>query len=198
MLASGQDPGDVREAMKDISQDGQRASDVIARIRNLFQNAPVAHTMLDINELIREIVPLVRNEMHRRGVTLKLELVEGLSSVLGDRVQLQQVLLNLLNNGAESMDRTTRDQRELCVKSQAGAAGAIIVAVRDRGTGIDASVSNHLFDAFFTTKPGGMGMGLAICKSIISSHGGRIWLEPNRDRGVTVLFTLPPRQERRA
>ena len=197
MLASGRDPEEVRAAMNDISQDGQRASNVINRIRKLFQHSPMPHALLDLNELIHEIVPLIENEMLRRGINLKLELAENLPRVLGDRVQLQQVILNLLNNGAESMDHVTRDQRELCVASVVDAAGTVILSVRDGGAGVDAAAKNQLFDAFFTTKPGGMGMGLAICKSIVSSHGGRIWLEPNWDRGVTVSFSLPPRQEKR-
>jgi PAS domain S-box-containing protein len=198
MLASGQDPEEIRAAMNDISQDGQRASDVITRMRKMFQHSPMPHALLDINELIREIIPLITNELLRRGVSLKVELAEGLPPVLGDRVQLQQVILNLLHNGAESMEHVTRDQRELSIRSLADSATAITVSVRDGGIGIDAAAKNQLFDAFFTTKPGGMGMGLAISKSIISSHGGRIWLEPNWDRGMTFSFSLPPRQEKPA
>jgi PAS domain S-box-containing protein len=188
MLASGGfDLEEMGEALRDISQDGQRASAVLARIRGFLQKAPAERAPVDVNALLREVSILMRSEMARRGVTIKLELDEKLPAVLGDRVQLQQVILNLLANGADAMDGVAR---ELVLHSTVGEMG-IAVAVQDAGVGLDPRTSGRIFDAFFTTKPGGTGMGLALCKSIIEAHGGRIWARPNAERGTTFQFTLP-------
>jgi two-component system sensor kinase FixL len=188
-------PSDVYATMRDISEDGRRASAVIAKMRNLFRQAPSAHIIVEMNELVRDVVALVHGEMVRRGVILKLELDERPLQVLADSVQLQQVILNLLTNGAEAMDAIPREQRELLLRSTLDSRGSVVVAVKDLGVGIDKPALEHVFDPFFTTKSGGMGMGLAICRSILSSHGGRLWLERNPDRGMTFLFSVPQRKE---
>jgi signal transduction histidine kinase len=191
MLASGEyNVAELVEALEDVARDGQRASAVIARIRGLFNKAPTERGAIDLNELIREVVNLTRSQMNRKGVLVKLELAEQLPAVLGDRVQLQQVILNLMTNGADAMEHLERDRRELVIRSAADDVGNVRVSVQDRGVGIDARNSECLFDSFFTTKPGGMGMGLAICKSITESHGGRIWASRNAEEGSTFQFTL--------
>src|SRR5262249_46983173 len=134
---------------------------------------------------------LVRAEMARRGVTVKLELAEGLPPVLGDRVLLQQVILNLVTNGADAMGRVAKERRELGLRSTGDGPGTVTVAVKDAGGGLDLENTDHVFDAFFTTKAGGLGMGLALCKSIVSAHGGRIWASRNAGGGTTFQFTLP-------
>lgn len=192
MLARGTfDVAEVREILEDIARDGQRASAVIARIRQLLQKAPGQRRALEVNELIREAVLLTKGEMTRRRVAVKLELTEQLPSVLGDRVQLQQVILNLMTNGADAMDRVEGERRELEIRSTQEQNGNVLVSVTDCGSGVDPHNRERLFDSFFTTQPGGMGMGLAICKSITEAHGGRIWASPNAGRGSTFQFTLP-------
>jgi PAS domain S-box-containing protein len=189
LLADG-DEAEAIEALRDILQDGQRASGVIARIRGLLQKAPEQRTPVDLNDLIRGVVVLVRHDMLRRGVSLKLELSEDLPRVVGDRVQLQQVILNLLTNGADAVERCEPARRELVIHSS-GDADAATVAVSDAGIGVDPSDSERIFDPFFSTKADGMGMGLAICKSILAAHGGRIWASANAERGTTLHFRLP-------
>jgi signal transduction histidine kinase len=192
MLADGTgDPAEVREALQDISQDGQRASAVLARIRGFVQKGPARRTPVDLNDLIREVAALVRGEMARRRVAVRLELAGALPAVLGDPVQLQQVVLNLLANGADAMAGLAPEARQLVVRSGADGAGSVTVAVADAGVGLGPGGNDHLFDAFFSTKPDGMGMGLAISKSIVQAHRGSIRAVPNAGRGATVQFTLP-------
>jgi len=196
MLADQQfSSADVYAAMRDISEDGRRASAVIAKMRNLFRQAPTTYSMVEMNELVRDVAALVHGEMVRRGIIIKLELAGTPLPIMGDSVQLQQVILNLLTNGAEAMDAIPREQRELTLRSSIDARGAVTVAVADVGVGIDKGASEHVFDPFFTTKTGGMGMGLAICKSILSAHEGRLWFERNEERGMTFLFSVPQRKK---
>ncbi len=195
MLADKQfSPGDVYAAMRDISEDGRRASAVIAKMRNLFRQTPSTHAMVEMNELVRDVVALVHGEMVRRGIIINLELTGEPLVVSGDSVQLQQVILNLLTNGGEAMDAIPREQRELTLRSY-NSNSTVTVAVKDVGVGIAKSASEHVFDPFFTTKTGGMGMGLAICKSILSAHEGRLWFERNEERGMTFLFSVPQRKK---
>jgi PAS domain S-box-containing protein len=191
MVAGGFDADEVVEALKDITRDGQRASTVIARIRGFFRKATAERAPVGVNDLVREVSALLRAEMARRGVAVTLALAERLPVVLGDRVQLQQVILNLMANAADAMDRVAREARELVVRSSADESGGVAVAVTDAGVGLDPGNVERVFDAFFTTKPGGLGMGLAICKSIVEAHGGRIGARPNAGRGTTFQFTLP-------
>jgi PAS domain S-box-containing protein len=193
VAAGGFDMEELQEALQDITQDGQRASAVIARIRGSLQKAPTHRAPVDVNELIREVAVLMGRDAVRRRVTVKVQLAEDLPAVLGDRVQLQQVILNLVTNGADALDGVPRERRELVIRSTADRAGGVAVAVQDSGVGIDPKNLGHIFDALFTTKPGGMGMGLAICKSIIEAHGGRISASPNAGGGSTFQFTVPGR-----
>lgn len=196
MLARGGfDLTELLEALDDITRDGQRASAVIARIRGLLKKAPAERTAIHLNELIREVIALTRWEMSRRRIFVKLALADDLPCVRGDRVQLQQVILNLMTNGADALELVAPDKRELVLRSAVDDAPGILVSVSDSGVGIDPHNSERLFDSFFTTKPGGMGMGLAICKSIIEAHAGRIWASQNPSGGSTFQFTLSDIQE---
>ena len=171
-------------------RDGQRASEVIRRIRGLAKQQVPQKTTLDINEVAREAQALVNHEANMRGVALLAEFGAELPVISGDRVQLQQVLLNLLMNGMDAMMSTERQSRRLTLSTSSDEGNAL-VAVCDCGVGIDHQQAELVFKAFHTTKSGGMGMGLAISRSIIEAHGGRLWLEPNNGPGVTFKFALP-------
>jgi C4-dicarboxylate-specific signal transduction histidine kinase len=182
--------GEAREAARRIIHDGSRAGEVIARIRALLQKTDAEKSRLDINQTIREVVTLTRNEATGKGVSLRMELAVGLLPVLGDRVQLQQVILNLIMNGIEAMSSVTDWPRDLLISSCQHESDKALVAVRDSGVGLDGQDLEKIFDAFYTTKPQGMGMGLAISRSIVEDHGGRLWAAPNDGPGVTFQFTL--------
>jgi two-component system sensor kinase FixL len=190
-VAGGYDRDEVRETLQDIIQDGQRASAVIGRIRGFLRKAPAERSPVNVNDLIREMSKLMQAEMARREVVVKLDLAEQVPSVFGDRVQLQQVILNLMANGADAMDRVPNERRELVIRSSGDGSGTAAVTVQDAGVGLDPRNSDRVFEAFFTTKPGSLGMGLAVCKSIVETHGGRIWARPNTGAGATIEFALP-------
>jgi signal transduction histidine kinase/PAS domain-containing protein len=179
----------LREALEDIASDGRRASDVIARIRSLVKKSEPQSVSLDVNEVVSEVVSLIAHEAQRRQVDLEVEL-EGLPPVLADRVQLQQVLLNLTMNGIDAMSAVADRKPRLCLTTALSDA-SVLVSVKDCGVGIKAEDAELVFRAFHTTKSSGMGMGLAISRSIIEAHGGRLWAEPNPDFGATFKFTLP-------
>jgi signal transduction histidine kinase len=145
----------------------------------------------DLNDVIREATLLVQREVFNHGASLRTELASALPPVLGDRVQLQQVVINLLINGVEAMAPITDRPREILIRSQQHEAGQVHVAVLDSGIGVDSETAEKLFSAFFTTKPSGMGMGLSISRSIIRAHGGRLWVSPNADHGAAFQFTVP-------
>jgi len=182
---------EMRAAVERIVKDANRASEVIQRIRALAKRTEPQMTSLDINDVIREAILLVQREVLSHGVSLQTELASGLPPVLGDRVQLQQVVINLLMNGVEAMASVTDRPREILIRSQLHEAGQVLVAVLDSGIGIDSETAERLFSAFFTTKPSGMGMGLSISRSIIRAHGGRLWVSPNPDHGAAFQFTVP-------
>jgi PAS domain S-box-containing protein len=185
----------VREALRLIVADATRAGNVVAGIRSLIQKVPARRTFLDINEAIREVITLTRGEAAKAGVSVQTDLADGLPLVYGDRVQLQQVILNLIINAIEAMSGVAEIPRTLLI-STAQAAPGIRVAMRDSGPGLDPASLEHLFNAFYTTKSGGMGMGLAICRSIIEAHDGRLSASANEPRGAVFQFTLPrPRDE---
>ena len=181
----------ARGALHRIIRDGNRAGDVITRIRMLLRENDAAKERLDINEVIQEVVALVQDEIQRHGAAFRMELADNLPSVLGDRVQLQQVLLNLITNGIETMSEITDRPRELILKTQQDEVDKVCVTVQDSGIGIDPQSLARIFEAFYTTKPQGMGIGLSISRSIIESHGGRLWAAPNDGPGATFQFTLP-------
>ena len=181
----------VREALDAIVRDGHRAGDVIQRIRQLARKAPPRKDAVDLNEVVRDVVALVRAELRHQEISLTLDLAAKLAPVQGDRIQLQQVLLNLLMNGLEAMAPVTDRPRELIIRSEPHDDDHVRVAVHDTGIGVAANDLDHVFSAFFTTKPGGMGMGLSISRSIVEAHGGRLWATPNWPHGAVFQFALP-------
>jgi PAS domain S-box-containing protein len=181
---------EARDAVQRIIRDGKRASEVIARIRNLSKKSSVDKEPLDLNETIAEVVAFVQGELRRMRVTLRTDLARDLPSVIGDRVQLQQVVLNLVLNGLEAMSNVADRPRELVIATKRAGAEHACVAVQDVGVGLDPAGIHRLFDAFYTTKSSGMGMGLSISRSIIENHGGRLWAVPNQGPGATFLFTV--------
>jgi PAS domain S-box-containing protein len=190
----GAQPPDLeegRQSLGHIIKDGHRASEVIERIRALIKKAPPRNDPLDINEIVLEVIALTRSEVLRNGVSLQTQLANALPFVRGDRIQLQQVILNLVVNAIEATSRTSEGARELLISAGKDGSDAVLVVVRDSGPGLDPEGLGRLFDAFYTTKPGGMGMGLSICRSIIEAHGGRIWATANVPRGAAFQFTLP-------
>jgi signal transduction histidine kinase len=148
-------------------------------------------TQVDLNQVIVEVLALIPAEMATHKIAVVTELSPGLPPVLGDRIQLQQVLLNLIMNGIESMTSSSDRPRVLMIRSQTQESGHVLVAVQDSGTGLDAKAMSHIFDTFFTTKPAGMGMGLAISRSIVEAHGGRLWPVPDASEGAIFNLTLP-------
>ena len=182
---------EAREAVRRILRDGNRASDVISRIRALVSKTDTKKSRLDVNDAIQEVVALAQGEVRRNRVALRTELAADVPLVVGDRVQLQQVILNLVMNGVEAMASVADRPRELLIYSQPHESDKVLVAVRDSGTGLHSENVDRLFEPFFSTKPKGMGMGLAISRSIIESHGGRLWAVPNDGPGVTFAFALP-------
>ena len=185
------DMEEVRRALERIVRDGMRASDVIARIRALVKKAPPRKDSLDVNGTIREVIVLTSGELSRNNIKLLTRLSSDLPVVSADRVQLQQVILNLFANAIEAMSGASDRPRELVVSSGAGDSNDIFVEVRDSGPGLDPDNSDRVFQSFYTTKPGGMGMGLALCRSIVTTHGGRLWAMPNDPPGAVFRFTLP-------
>jgi PAS domain S-box-containing protein len=187
---SGDSPdlAEAREAIRRITRDGKRAGDVVSRMRSLFKKASTAKDRLDLNEAIEEVVILKEAEARRDRVALRKELAADLPPVMGDRVQLQQVVVNLILNAIEAMATVEGRERDLVIKTQLGEGDEIRVAVRDSGIGFDPVSAERIFDAFHTTKPGGL--GLSISRSIVESHGGRLWAASNDGPGVTFQFTL--------
>jgi len=181
---------EAREAARRIIRDGNRAGDVITRIRALLRKTDIEKTQLDINQIVQEVVLLLQNEAMQNGVVLRTELAADFPPVFADRVQLQQVILNLVVNGIEATARVTDRARELLITCDRYESDKVLVAVQDSGIGIDPQNLERIFDAFYTTKSQGIGMGLAISRSIIEDHGGRLWAQPNAARGATFQFTL--------
>jgi PAS domain S-box-containing protein len=181
---------EARDAVGRILRDGNRASDVITRIRALVRKADEEKAQLDMNHAIQEVAALAQGEVGRNRVALRMELAADVSPVLGDRVQLQQVILNLVMNGVEAMASVADRPRELLIYSRQHESDKVLVAVQDSGIGIDRQNLEKVFNAFYTTKSQGMGMGLAISRSIVENHGGQLWAVPNDGPGATFQFTL--------
>jgi PAS domain S-box-containing protein len=181
----------ARHAVEQMIGSARRASDVIARIRALSRKGALETAQLDINKAIDDVIALIREEINIHGVSLRLDLGALLPPVDGDRIQLQQVIMNLLMNSIQAMSRVTGRPRELRIRTHEHESDQIRVAVEDSGPGIEPENIDRLFNAFFTTKPDGMGMGLSICRSIVERHGGRIWASRNPGAGITVEFILP-------
>jgi PAS domain S-box-containing protein len=182
---------EAKQALDRIVRNGRRASDIIARIRALVAKTAPRNDPLDINEVILDIITLTRGELRSSGTLLQTQLAHGLPTVLGDRIQLQQVMLNLILNAVEAMRATHDRSREVLVRTERYRLGGILVGIHDSGPGLKPENMDRLFNAFYTTKSGGMGMGLSICRSIIEAHGGRIWATANVTQGAVFQFTLP-------
>ena len=183
---------EVRDAIRRMISDGKRASAIVQRIRSLTKKAETQSIAVNLNDVVSESISLVQREVTNYQVALRTELMPGAPAVLGDGVLLQQVVINLIVNGVQAMATIDDRSRELVIRSRQDEAGQVCVSVQDSGTGIDSGNANRLFDAFFTTKPAGMGMGLSICRTIIEAHGGRVWASGNDGPGATFQFTLPP------
>jgi len=186
---------EARQSAMRVIADGHRAAEIIRRIRNLAKKAPLQKDWLDLNATIRDVIALARSEMQRHGVALATHLAGDVPLILGDRIQVQQVLLNLLMNAIEAMSGVGAGPHELWVSSELVAATEVVITVRDSGPGLDPQSLDRLFDAFYTTKPHGLGLGLAISRSIIEAHGGRLWATAHAPHGAVFQFTLPMGRE---
>jgi signal transduction histidine kinase len=183
------DVEEAREATMRIVKDGNRAAEIIDRLRSFYKKgSPPERELVDVNEVVREMLELLRSEANRYPICVRTDLAAGLPKATADRVQLQQVVMNLMLNGIEAMKDTGG---ELTIKSERGENGELLMSITDSGVGLPAEKAHQIFDAFFTTKAQGSGMGLTISRSIIQSHGGRLWAGANAKQGVTFYFTLP-------
>jgi signal transduction histidine kinase len=182
---------ETRDSIKAILNEGYRASEVIGRIRSLLKHSAPDYVELDINDVIRDVLELTASALRSRGVVVQTQLSEALPRALGDRVQLQQVIMNLIMNGADAMSAVSGRPRILHIGSQIDS-GSLLVSVKDSGTGIDEAIRESIFKPLFTTKSTGMGMGLSICRSIIEAHGGKLWASPATPYGTDFRFTIPP------
>jgi C4-dicarboxylate-specific signal transduction histidine kinase len=184
------DLDEVRDSALLIEQSASRASEVIRGVRALVSRSEPQLTMLDINDAVGEVLALSRSELQRHGVALRTDMAVGDCQVFGDRVQLQQVFLNLIMNGVEAMGAVTDRPKLLAITTRAVDTGEMHVTVEDTGTGLDRETASRVFEPFFTTKPNGMGMGLSICRSIIEAHGGRLWASQRLPYGTAFQFTV--------
>jgi signal transduction histidine kinase len=181
----------VKAAIDDVIQDNARAAETIRNVRALFQRDKVEMSPVDLREILYDVERIVRAAAKLKNINLRLYLPSSPPTVIGNRTQLIEVLMNLLNNAFDSICESAAAAREVQLSASEQDAGWVHIAVRDSGKGIDPEIVPRLFNAFFTTKPRGMGMGLAIVRSIVENHGGRLWATPNPDRGVTLEFDLP-------
>ena len=189
---------EAREAVRDIVRDGKRAGDVIARIRALTKRAAPPKEKLDLNEVVREVLALIGDQAKKNSVTIRTQFPDEVHPVVGDRVQLQQVLLNLVMNGIEAMSGVRERDRQLLISTRNIAIDQVQTTVEDTGVGLDPTTTSRIFEPFYTTKSGGMGMGLSISRSILHSHGGRLWVSANGGPGTSFHFILPTYQEQDA
>jgi signal transduction histidine kinase len=182
---------DICSALDDIVADGRRASAVIGRVRALFRNDATIRRPLDVNAVIEDVAPLVGDEVERHGITLRLALARSLPRVHGELLQLQQVVLNVFVNACEALGAVSTAPRVLTVTTARREPRHVQISVRDTGVGVEEPETDHLFAPFVSSKPDRLGMGLAISRSIVEGHGGRIWADRNEDRGLTVHVVLP-------
>jgi C4-dicarboxylate-specific signal transduction histidine kinase len=182
---------EIRKVLTRVVDDGGRAGEIISSIRAMFGKDRREKRFLKVNDLICDVLALVQDQFGSQHVAFQLELSDGVPEILADRIQLQQVLLNLFNNALEAMSTISHRPRVLSVKSQTLDPSALLILVEDTGTGIDPTHVDRIFEPFFTTKPRGMGMGLSICRSIVEAHGGRLWASPGSVHGTAFYLTLP-------
>jgi PAS domain S-box-containing protein len=187
--------GEVKEALACVVRDSDRAKDIVGRMRDHIKKAPPRREPFDLNEAIHEVIVTVGSAIDKNGVSVRTRLIKGLNPVLGDRVQVQQVVLNLILNSMEAMSSVDEGARELSISTKQGPKSDILVAVQDSGPGIDPEHLEQVFAPFYTTKTSGIGMGLSICRSIVAAHGGRLWAEASVPRGAIFQFTLPAGHE---
>jgi PAS domain S-box-containing protein len=185
-----------RQAIERVVSEGMRANEVIMRMRALLQKKHAETVLLHVNEIIQEVIALASPELSKSAIRVQTALAANLPPVRGDQVQLQQVLLNLILNAKEAMSGVGWQPRALRITSLASTSGEVVVAVRDSGTGLDPRHGDRIFEAFFTTKAEGLGLGLSISRTIIDAHGGRLWATPSKDQGTTIQFTLPAGERR--
>jgi PAS domain S-box-containing protein len=182
---------EVMEALACVVKDADRAKDIVGRVRDHIKKVPPRMELFDLNVAIDEVLVMVRDAIEKNGAAVRTCLMKQMASVLGDRVQIQQVILNLILNAVEAMSSVEEGSRELLIHTELSKASDILVAVRDSGPGIDPEHLDRVFARFYTTKSSGIGMGLSICQSIVAAHGGRLWAEANQPRGAIFQFTLP-------
>jgi C4-dicarboxylate-specific signal transduction histidine kinase len=185
------DLDEARDAFSRMVDEGKRAGDVIRGLQALARKGSPQPTTLDVDDVIREVLALTRSEVQRHGVVLHTDLAAHHRPVMGDRVQLQQVLLNLILNGIDAVRSVEHGQRELAVYSTLTEPGSVLVSVEDSGPGLDPAIASRIFEPFVTTKSDGLGVGLSICRSIIDAHGGRLWASPRATHGTALRFTVP-------
>jgi PAS domain S-box-containing protein len=186
---------EAREALGCVVRDADRAKDIVGRIRNQIKRAPPRKMRFGFNEAVNEVIVMVQSAIAKNGISFSTRLMDGLVPVQGDRVQLQQVLVNLILNAVEAMSSIEDGTRELSIRTEQSQTGGILVAVHDSGPGVDPVNLERVFEPFYTTKTSGIGMGLSICQTIINGHGGRLWMSANEPRGAVFQFTLPAVQE---
>jgi len=185
------DLNEVRAILADIVEDDRRAGEVIRRLRLLLKKGEVQHAPVDLNETVGEVLKLVKSDLMNHGVNVESEFAFDLPMIHGDRVQLQQVLINLIMNGCDAMARAESRDRRLSLQTASANGDGVRVVVTDRGCGIPPDCVERIFEPFYTTKKQGMGLGLAVCRTIVAAHGGKLWAENNPDRGASFFMTIP-------
>jgi C4-dicarboxylate-specific signal transduction histidine kinase len=185
----------AKVALGCVIRDADRANDIVGRMRDQIKKAPPRKEQFDLNEAIDEVIGIVRSTFAKNRIVVRTHLMNGLVAIRGDRVQLQQVLVNLILNAVDAMSSVEDRARELSITTEQSRSGGILVAVHDSGSGIDPGNLERVFEPFYTTKTSGVGMGLSICQTIINHHGGRLWVSANKPRGAVFQFTLPAAQE---
>jgi C4-dicarboxylate-specific signal transduction histidine kinase len=184
------DLGEVRSAIERMIRDAKRASEVVQRLRALARKAPAERRPIDLNEVVADSIAFLQREIQTRRIVLKSDLQASLAPVVADRIELQQVVINLMVNGMQAMERVSERPRLLVVRTS-NEGGQAVLSVQDAGIGLDSASLTRLFNPFFTTRPAGLGLGLSICRSIVESHGGRIWASTNEGPGATFQVALP-------
>jgi signal transduction histidine kinase len=185
----------AKVALGCVVRDADRAKDIVGRMRDQIKKAPPRKERFDLNDAISEVIDMVRSAIAKNGIALSTRLMDGLVPVWGDRVQVQQVVVNLILNAVDAMSSVESGPRELSIRTEQSQTGGILVAVSDSGSGIDPGNLERVFEPFYTTKSSGVGMGLSICHTIINGHGGRLWVDANEPGGAVFKFTLPAVQE---